>query len=162
MNEVIVAGTALPAAAEARVQDLALAERLGYRRTTDIRKLIKRHAPMLEAMGSLRQHAAMIVTGKGAKRSVTEYHLNRAQTAFIIAKAGTKIADSLAVMMAEVFALFSEGKIAPTSDDAEAELAAAAERERTRRRALYEEERDARSEAFKFLNQGRVRHKRRY
>ena len=50
------------------VPDVSLAERLGYKRPTDIRKLITRHAPTLEAMGSLRHGVAMITTGKGAKR----------------------------------------------------------------------------------------------
>lgn len=75
------------------VPDLHLAEALGYERPTNIRALIKRHLPMLEAMGSLHQREAMVEAGKGARRSVTEYHLNRAQTAFLVAKSGTNQAS---------------------------------------------------------------------
>ena len=110
-------------------------------------------------MGSLRQRVAMITAGKGAKRSTAEFHLNRAQTACIITKAGTKAADSMTVMMAEVFAMFSAGMIAPVSDAAEDEVAAAAERDRARRSEMHREEKEARHQAHKFLNKGRVRRK---
>lgn len=135
--------------------DLALAGALGYERPTDIRKLIKRHAVMLEAMGSLRQHGALIVAGKGAQRPVTEYHLSKAQAAFIIAKAGTKRADSLAASIAEVFAMVSDGQLAPVDDQAAAELQASVAREKARQRAIHEEEQEARSDAFAMLGRGR-------
>ncbi len=54
------------------------------------------------------QSERQLRSGKGRVTLVTEYHLNRAQAAFIIAKAGTKRAESLAAMMAEVFAMFYE------------------------------------------------------
>jgi hypothetical protein len=133
---------------EATVQDLKLAQALGFERPTNIRNLIKRHRPTLEAMGLVLQSEAPIRSGKGRVSMVTEFRLNPAQAAFIIAKAGTKRADSLAVLMAEVFAMFSAGKLVAADEDAAEELAAAQAREARRR---YEEERDARSEAFAFL-----------
>lgn len=149
MNGSLAALTGNPIATEeATVQDLKLAAALGFGRLTDIRKLIKRHLPMLEVMGLVRHRGVPIVSGKGRTSIVTEYHLTKAQTAFITAKAGTKKADSLTVLMAETFAMVSDGKLVAVDVDAAKELAAAQAREARRR---YEEERDARSEAFAFL-----------
>ncbi|WP_187272606.1 hypothetical protein [Methylobacterium sp. WL9] len=137
-----------PAREEATVQDLKLAEALGYARATDIRKLIIRHATTLELFGSLRHRGVMIEAGKGARRSVTEYHLTKAQAAFITAKADTKNATSLTVLMAEVFAMASDGKLVAVDAAAAEELVAAQARDARRR---HEEERDARSSGFAAL-----------
>lgn len=146
---------------EPTVQDLALANVLGYERPTTIRKLIKRHAASLEAMGSLRHRGVMIVAGKGAQRSVTEYHLTKAQAAFIIAKAGTKRADSLAIAIAEIFAMVLDTKLVPANGEALVELEAISARETERRQAIQEEEREARSDAFALLGRGSARRRRR-
>ena len=138
----------LLASAEATVQDLKLARELGYSRPTDIRKLIKRHASSLELFGPLRQRGAKVEVGSGARRDVTEHHLTKSQTAFIIAKAGTTRADIHAVFMAEVFAMASDGKLVAADADAAKELAEAQEREKMR---LRREERDARSAGFAAL-----------
>lgn len=130
---------------EATVQDLRLAEALGYARPADIRKLIKRHLPMLEALGLVRHGGVPIVSGKGRVSTITEYHLTKAQAAFITAKAGTKQADSLTALMAEVFAMASDSKLVAANEAAAKELAEAQARELRRR---HEEERDARSAAF--------------
>lgn len=158
--------TAAPAAhslalSEPTIHDLDLAKALGYQRPTDIRKLVKRHQPMLEAMGSLRHGGVMIVAGKGAQRSVTEYHLTRAQAAFIIAKAGTKRADSLAVSIAEIFAMAADGRLAPVDTTGVAELGAVGQRLETRLTAIVAEEQEARSAAFALLGRGRSRRRRR-
>lgn len=144
-----------PALSEPTIRDLDLANALGYERPTDIRKLVKRHQPLLEAMGSLRQRGAMILAGKGAQRSVTEYHLTRAQAAFIIAKASTKRAGSLAVTIAEIFDMAAAGRLVPVDEAAAAELGAVTERQDARLAAIVEEERDARSDAFAILGRGR-------
>ncbi|KFC68886.1 hypothetical protein FG93_03508 [Bosea sp. LC85] len=143
------------AMSEPTIPDLKLASALGYERLTDIRKLIKRHQPLLEAMGSLRQHGVMIVVGKGAQRAVTEYHLTRPQAAFIIAKAGTKRANSLAVSIAEIFDMVVAGRLAPVDDAAAAELGAVQDRLEARLAAINDEERGARSDAFAMLGRGR-------
>jgi hypothetical protein len=146
---------------EPTVRDLDLANALGFQRPTSIRVLIKRNLPMLEAMGSLHQIDAMIVAGKGARRAVTEYRLTRPQAAFIIAKAGTKRADSLAVSIAEVFAMAADGRLAPVDEAASAELGAVRERQESRLAAIVAEEQEARSEAFALLGRGRSRRRRR-
>lgn len=151
----------LPALTEPTIQDIHLAERLGYRRPADIRKLIRRHLPTLEAMGLVLHRGAPIVSGKGRTTIVTEYHLNRAQAAFIVAKAGTKIADSLTVKMAEVFALFTEGRLVAVDSSAAEDVAAIEAREKARRRAIHEEEREARDMGFALLRSGGSRRKRR-
>ncbi|WID97530.1 hypothetical protein QO058_04485 [Bosea vestrisii] len=118
--------------AETTVRDIILSERLGYSKPADIRKLIKRHASALEAMGSLRQSGVMIEAGKGAKREVTEYSLNRAQAAFIVSKARTPEATNLAIVIAELFAMHTENKLAPVDSAAAAELDAIAARAKAR------------------------------
>ena len=151
----------IPALEEPTVQDLRLAELLGYERPSNIRNLIKRHSPTLEAMGPLLHREAMVEIGSGAARAVTEYHLNRAQAAFIIAKAGTKLADSLTVKMAEIFALFTEGRLVAVDEVSAEEVAAIEARERARSRAIFEEEREARDWGFALLRSGGNRRRRR-
>ncbi|MGO4287495.1 hypothetical protein [Bosea sp. TAB14] len=124
--------TSNPTEAETTVRDVVLSERLGYSKPADIRKLIKRHASALEAMGSLRQSGVMIEAGKGAKRQVTEYSLSRAQAAFIISKARTPEATNLSIVIAELFAMHSESKLAPVDCAAAAELDAIAARAKAR------------------------------
>lgn len=158
---IISAGNTLPILAEPTVQDLRLAELLGYERPANIRNLIKRHLPMLEAMGPLLQREAMVEIGSGATRAVTEYHPNRAQAAFLIAKAGTKLADSLTVKMAEIFAMFSEGRLVPVDETSAEEIAAIEARERARSRAIFEEEREARDMGFALLRSSGSRKRRR-
>lgn len=118
--------------AETTVRDVVLSERLGYSKPADIRKLIKRHASALEAMGTLRQSGVMIEGGNGAKREATEYSLNRAQAAFIIGKARTPEATNLAIVIAELFAMHCENKLAPVDSAAAAELEAINARARAR------------------------------
>lgn len=144
MTDIIAASPAagLPATEEATIQDLRLAEVLGYKRTTNIRNLIARHRTSLEAMGSLLQREAMIEAGKGATRTVTEFHLTKAQAAFLVAKAGTKEADSALILVAEAFAMLAEGKLVAVDKAAQAELDAAAERAAERRRLMREEKDD--------------------
>jgi hypothetical protein len=146
---------------EPTVQDLDLAAALGYERPTNIRNLIKRHEASLMAMGSLLHGEAMIFAGKGARRAVTQYHLTRAQAAFIIAKAGTKRADSLAVSIAEIFAMAADRRLAPIDTAAAAELEAVGQRLEGRLAAIVAEEQEARSEAFALLGRGRSRRRRR-
>lgn len=151
----------IPALEEPTVQDLRFAELLGYERPSNIRNLIKRHLPTLEAMGLVLQREAPIVSGKGRTTIGTEYHLNRAQAAFIIAKAGTKRADSLTVKMAEIFALFTEGRLVAVDEVSAEEVAAIEARESARSRAIFEEEREARDWGFALLRSGGSRKRRR-
>ncbi|MBN9433482.1 MAG: hypothetical protein J0I45_13705 [Bosea sp.] len=141
----------LPTAAAATIVDIQLAKVLGYGRPTNIRLLIKRHLPMLEAMGLVHQREAPTVSGKGRVSTVTEYYLNRAQAAFIIAKSGTKHADSLTVKMAEVFALFTGGGVVAVDQAAAVQLAGIEARETERRGLIAAEEREGRDAAFAIM-----------
>lgn len=147
---------------ESTIQELRLADALGYERLTDIRKLIKRNLPALEAMGLVRQHGTPIINGKGRSMMVTEYHLNRAQAAFLIAKSKTKRAESLAILMAEVFAMFTEGRLVAADNAAAMDLRAAVEREGARGGLIHAEEKEARREAFAAMSRGRSRSRARY
>lgn len=144
MNDITNAPSeaALPATEETTMQDLQLAERLGYKRLADIRKLIKRHQPSLEAIGPLRHGGAMVGIGSGASREVTEFHLTKAQATFLIAKAGTKEADNALILVSEAFAMLMEGKLVAADEAAQAELDAAAARAAERRRLMREEKDD--------------------
>ncbi|MDQ0510628.1 hypothetical protein [Ancylobacter amanitiformis] len=143
MNDITTTATMpLPAAGERTFRDIELAEALGYKRPGDIRKLIKRHLPLLEAMGLVRHRGAPIVSGKGRVQTVTEYHLTKAQAAFIIAKADTPDADNALILISETFAMVSEGKLVAVDAAAQEELDAAAARAAERHRLMREEKDD--------------------
>jgi hypothetical protein len=61
---------------EPRARDVDIAERLGFERPRDVRKLIERNAAEIEAFGPMRHRGAMVDIGSGAQREVTEYWLN--------------------------------------------------------------------------------------
>lgn len=143
------------ALSEPTIRDLDLAERLGYERPTSIRQLIKRNLPMLEALGTIATAVEMVGIGSGAKRAVTAYQLTKSQAIFITGKSGTKRADSLAALNAELLVMVSDGRLAPVDSSVAAEAQAAVDRERARRAAINAEERDARSDAFLMLSRGR-------
>ncbi|WNJ91766.1 hypothetical protein [Bosea sp. 685] len=125
-----------PAMMAEAVRDSVLSARLGYSKPADIRKLIRRHTASLEAMGALRHAGVMVEIGSGARREAKEYSLNRAQAAFIISKARTPEAANLAIVIAEVFALHTQGKLVAVDDAAAAELEAIGKRSRARDAAL--------------------------
>lgn len=133
---------ALPATEGGTVHDLRLAEALGFKRPANIRNLIKRHRAILEAIGPLLQREAMVGIGSGARRAVTEFHLSKAQAAFIIGKSDTREADSVLALISESFAMLSDGKLVAVDEAAQAELDAAAERAAERRRLMREEKDD--------------------
>jgi hypothetical protein len=86
---------------EACVQDLRLAEALGYARPATIRDLIKSITPDLLRFGIIR--AARIIRGKGAGRPATEYYLNRKQVIWLIAKSEAALAKDALEQVVEVF-----------------------------------------------------------
>jgi hypothetical protein len=155
----IVSTSAVRGNGEARIKDTDLATKLGYADPTKIRQHIKRNAEALKAMGSFAQIVRTFVSGNGARREVTEYHLNQAQAAYLISKARTKNATSMAIVIAEVFALFAQGHLAPTSRTAAEALRGSMQRHAERIGVDPIEERQARSEALKFIGKGRRRRK---
>ena len=134
--------SAMLATDDATMPDLQLAKTLGYKRLTNIRNLIARNRASLEDIGSLLQREAMIETAKGARREVTEFHLTKAQATFLIAKAGTKEADNVLILVSEAFAMLAQGKLVAVDEAAQAELDAAAERARLRYQAMREDKHD--------------------
>lgn len=133
---------AFPTTEEGTVHDLRLAEALGFKRPANIRNLIKRHRAILEAIGPLLQREAMVGIGSGAKRAVTEFHLSKAQAAFIIGKSDTREAESVLALISESFAMLSEGKLVAADEAAQAELDAAAARAAERHRLMREDKDD--------------------
>ena len=144
--------------AERLVDDLHLAEALGYQRPGDIRKLIGRHVAMLEVLGGLR-HRGVNPDRKGG-RPTTAYQLNQAQAAFLAAKSKTKLADNFTAFMAETFAMVQDGRLAARDAEAASDLQAAAERAAERQRKINAEERQARSDAFRIMRRGPSRKRR--
>jgi len=144
--------------AERTIPDLQLAEALGFEQPLNIRKLIKRHQEALEAMGVLSRLEK--TSDKRGGRPTVEYHLTCPQAAFIIGKARTKRAVSLAILMAEVFAMFTEGRLVAVDNAAATDLQAAVGRQVIRQGIIAAEEREARAEAFSAMKRGRCRGRR--
>lgn len=142
-------------AAEKTVPDLQLAEALGFEQPLNIRKLIKRHQEALEAMGVLSRLEK--TSDKRGGRPTVEYHLTCPQAAFIIGKARTKRAVSLAILMAEVFAMFTEGRLVAVDNAAATDLQAAVGRQVIRQGIIAAEEREARADAFAAMKRSRCR-----
>ncbi|MGL4962397.1 MAG: hypothetical protein ACRC67_14270 [Inquilinus sp.] len=138
--------------ADKLVEDTVLGERLGYEHPRQIRRLIAANRDALEAMGDLYSIGTDVLTSKGARHKVTVYHLTRAQAAFLVSKARTKRADSLAIVIAEVFALFTEGGLVAKDAEAVAKLDAITERARER-----DSDRVAMRAASRIMRRGRKR-----
>ncbi|OAN62842.1 hypothetical protein A6A05_19230 [Magnetospirillum moscoviense] len=75
---------------EVRVLDLTLAERLGFSEARMIRKLIKRHASSLEAIGNSLHR---VTKSEGRGRPATAFYLTEGQALFILAKSETARAN---------------------------------------------------------------------
>lgn len=133
---------------EVRVLDLTLAEKLGFSEVRMIRKLIRRHAASLEAIGSLGRR----VTNPGPKggRPGTAFYLNEAQAHFITAKSDTKLADIELARVAQVFTEYRRGNLIAKDATAQATLDEI-EAKRQRAYAFYLEEREARDTALRYL-----------
>ncbi len=97
---------------EPRARDIDLAERLGYERPRDIRKLVKTYL----GSGDLSQDdvcAAVAQTSAKGGRPGTEFWLSEAAALFIIAKSETAMAKTLLKEMIRVFMLARRGMLAP-------------------------------------------------
>ncbi len=114
--------TRLRTGANATVADIHLASTLGYQRVAPIRMLIRRNLSVLKTMGPVCHRSVPAISGRGHSSAVTEYHLNPAQAAFIIAKSRAKHADILATMMPEVFAMLSDGDLGHYREQSASEL----------------------------------------
>ena len=96
------------------IRDLDLAERLGYERPRDIRKLIKRMVDDGKIAGvSMRATVARIQLRPGVERdqTVDEFWLTEAQALKVAARSETEPADALLDEMIRVFMLARRGQL---------------------------------------------------
>jgi hypothetical protein len=99
---------------EPRLRDLTIADRLGYERPRDIRKLIERNKEEIESHGALaRHHGAPIISGKGREMDVEEYWLNEAQCLLVCMFSRTAIAAEVRRAVIEVFMAWRRGELPP-------------------------------------------------
>lgn len=104
--------TLTPINGEPRVHDFHLAEKLGFDRPGDIRKLIKRNEEKLKKFNHIATVARCIELGNGAKREVSEYYLNQKQAIFICMKSETDRAFDVQAEIVRVFDAYLNGALA--------------------------------------------------
>lgn len=102
-----------PLNGEPRIHDLLLAERLGFERPTDIRKIIKRNEKNLNKFNHIAIVPRSVELGNWAKREVLEYWLNQKQAAFICLKSETDNAFDVQVEVIRVFDAYLTGDLVP-------------------------------------------------
>ena len=91
---------------ELRILDIDLAQRLGFERPRNIRKLINRYLNELDEMGT-RATVERVINGGKAK----EYYLNRKQAIFITTKSETKDAINVTIEIIKKFEAYERGEI---------------------------------------------------
>lgn len=107
MTDMLITPTLLEG--EFRVLDTDLAERLGFERPRDIRKLITRWKPELERLGVC---AAMAQTsGTKGGRPTIAYYLNRKQAIFITGKSDTATATDITIEIIHRFDEYEVGRV---------------------------------------------------
>ena len=100
--------TLTPINGEPRVHDLHLAERLGFDRPRDIRKIIKRNEAKLLSFGGCAT-VARVVEGN----EISEFYLNQRQAIFICMKSETEKAFDVQVEIVRVFDAYLNGELKP-------------------------------------------------
>ena len=101
---------------EPRIRDLDLAERLGYKKTHNIRDLIRGliRDGKLREIQTIRQSRMIARSGRGQVRvDEEEFWLTEAQALKVVAKSGTDTADAILDEMIEVFRLAIRGLLSP-------------------------------------------------
>jgi len=99
---------------EPRIQDLLLAENLGFSEPRAIRKLIKRNEEKLLSFGTRDTVSRVTITGQ----PIEEYYLNQKQALFICMKSETDRAFDVQVEIIRVFDAYLNGDLKPTTADA--------------------------------------------
>ena len=94
---------------EPRMQDLRLAEALGFSDIHKIRNLIERHRKSLNRFGEL--ISAMVAENRKRGRPGKEYWLNKKQCLYLCAKSETANATDITIQMVEVFDQVSGGTL---------------------------------------------------
>lgn len=95
-----------------RARDIDLAEKLGFSRQRDIRKLIERHKPEIEKFGTCATVARVI---KG--NPVTEYWLNEEQAILVSVLSEAPRAAEVRNMLIKVFVAWRRGHLASLDAD---------------------------------------------
>lgn len=93
---------------ELRIRDLDLAQRLGFDRPRDIRKIIKRYG---DELGKLGRCATVARRPERGGTPTTEYYLNKKQAIFITAKSETSEATEITIEVIERFDAYESGKV---------------------------------------------------
>lgn len=93
---------------EPRIRDIDLAERLGFDRSRDIRKIIKRNEAKLLNFGGCAT-VAHVVEGN----ETTEYYLNQKQAIFICMKSETERAIDVQMEIVHAFDAYLKGELTP-------------------------------------------------
>lgn len=97
---------------EPRVQDLRLAEALGFDRPRKIRELIERWREALERFGVIPPHrGAKPGAGTRGGRPEQGFLLNKKQALFLCTKSETAAATEVTIALVEVFDAWSQGQI---------------------------------------------------
>jgi len=104
-----------PIEGELRVHDLLLAERLGFERPSDIRKLIKRNLEKLSKFNHIATVARCIDIGNGATRTVVEYYPDQKQSIFLCMKSETDNAFEVQADIVRVYDAYQSGAPISTS-----------------------------------------------
>lgn len=93
---------------EPRARDTDIAQRLGFERPRDIRKLIERKMQEMQTFGTCAT-VARVVRGN----AVTEYWLNEEQALLIASVSDAERAPEVRAMLIRVFVAFRRGHLAP-------------------------------------------------
>lgn len=101
--------TLTPINGEPRIQDLHLANQLGFDRPRDIRKIIKRNEAKLLSFGGCAT-VARVVEGN----ETTEFYLNQRQAIFVCMKSETERAFDVQVEIVRVFDAYLNGDLKPS------------------------------------------------
>ena len=94
---------------ELRILDIDLAQRLGFERPRDIRKLINRYSDELDEMG-VRATVAQTPSAAGGRPAMA-FYLNRKQAIFITTKSETKDAINVTIEIIKKFEAYERGEI---------------------------------------------------
>ncbi len=105
---------------EPRARDLDIAERLGFDRPRDIRKLIERNLPEIESFGVCATVARTPAERGG--RPATEYWLTEEQALLISSRSDAENAPAVRRMLIKVFVAWRRGHLAPTQALTPAEM----------------------------------------
>lgn len=94
-----------------RALDLDIAQRLGFTRPRDIRKLVERNKAELERFGTCAT-VARVVRGN----NVTEYWLNEEQSLLIATLSDAEFAANVRHMLIKVFVAWRRGQLQPATE----------------------------------------------